>query len=250
MNQEQIAKLKEVALKAPKNPGEWPFYLRSFQAAATPAAILELIALAERALLAAAPATIQQDQSDWRIVPVEPTRDMWTAANKADDAAYVDGSQHGADIATLWEAMLDAAPVRPSQQATTIPNENNDLSNKNESEVAASVPPALAGSQVQAAGDMLQPDDLKALQRFFECCEDFDSGGHDVSKERMARLHELGVVQSKGFGRHQITAFGDYVLCLATNTPARFPLKTFAEYNEDARLAHEAKLTAMREQKP
>ena len=89
---------------------------------------------------------------------------------------------------------------------------------------------------------MLQPDDLKALQRFFECCEDFDSGGHDVNKERMARLHELGVVQSKGFGRHQITAFGDYVLCLATNTPASFPLKTFAEYNENARIAHEAKI--------
>lgn len=48
MNQEQIAKLKEVALKAPKNPGEWPFYLRSFQAAASPEVVLELIAIAER----------------------------------------------------------------------------------------------------------------------------------------------------------------------------------------------------------
>ena len=52
MNAEQIAKLKEVALKAPKNPGEWPFYLRSFQAAASPDVILELIALAERAIVA------------------------------------------------------------------------------------------------------------------------------------------------------------------------------------------------------
>lgn len=65
LNAEQIAKLKEVALRAPKNPGEWPFYLRSFQAAASPAVILELIALAERALLAAAPTPIQQVPTAW-----------------------------------------------------------------------------------------------------------------------------------------------------------------------------------------
>ena len=30
----------------------------------------------------------------------------------------------------------------------------------------------------------------------------------------MSRLCQIGVVEAKGFGRHQITAFGDYVLNL------------------------------------
>ena len=47
----------------------------------------------------------------WQLVPIEPTREMFQAANQADDAAYIGGSQHGADIATIWDAMLDAALV-------------------------------------------------------------------------------------------------------------------------------------------
>lgn len=91
---------------------------------------------------------------------------------------------------------------------------------------------------------ILQERDLKSLKRFFECCDDPDSGGHDVSKEAMTRLREIGVVESKGFGRHQITAFGDYVLCIETDTVAKFPLKTYAEYEADSKAAHEAKLAA------
>jgi len=42
----------------------------------------------------------------------------------------------------------------------------------------------------------LLPNDLAALKRFAECCEDSESGGHDVPNERMARLREIGVVES------------------------------------------------------
>lgn len=56
------------------------------------------------------PVTARAVPDGWRLVPVEPTREMFRAATVVDDAAYVDGSQHGADVATLWEAMIAAAP--------------------------------------------------------------------------------------------------------------------------------------------
>lgn len=92
--------------------------------------------------------------------------------------------------------------------------------------------------------NFLMPDDLAALKRFAECCEDADSGGHDVSKDRMSRLREIGVVESKGFGRHQITTFGGYVLDLANDESPALPLKTYADYEEAARRAHFEKLSA------
>lgn len=59
---------------------------------------------------------------------------------------------------------------------------------------------------------LLSPADIAALRRFAECCEDSDSGGHDVSKEAMRRLELAGAVRSLGFRRHETTKFGDYVL--------------------------------------
>ncbi|MYM92396.1 hypothetical protein [Duganella vulcania] len=90
--------------------------------------------------------------------------------------------------------------------------------------------------------NFLLPDDLAALKRFAECCEDRGSGEHNVPKERMARLCEIGVAESKGFGRHQITTFGGYVLDLANDESPVLPLKTYADYEEAARLAHLEKL--------
>lgn len=92
---------------------------------------------------------------------------------------------------------------------------------------------------VGADDGWLLPDDLAALQRFHECATDFDSGGHDVPKAQVARLVEIGVLRSIGFGRHMVTSFGDYVLGQASASHAEFrkPLKTLAEYNADAALA-------------
>lgn len=83
--------------------------------------------------------------------------------------------------------------------------------------------------------DFLLPDDLAALKRFAECCEDRGSGGHDVPKDRMARLQEIGVVASKGFGRNEITTFGGYVLDLANDESPALPLKTLSDYENAAR---------------
>lgn len=51
----------------------------------------------------------------WKLVPEEPTREMFAAAGAVDDLAFAHGSSHGADIATLWEVMCAAAPPAPQQ---------------------------------------------------------------------------------------------------------------------------------------
>lgn len=91
---------------------------------------------------------------------------------------------------------------------------------------------------------LLLSDDLAALKRFAECCEDACSGGHDVAKDRMARLSEIGAVESKGFGRYQVTAFGGYVLALENDEAPVLPLKTYADYAEAARRSHLDKLSS------
>lgn len=97
---------------------------------------------------------------------------------------------------------------------------------------------ARAAQPPVAVPTFLMPDDLAALKRFYECCEDCDADGHDVAKNRMARLREIGVVESKWFGHHQVTAFGDYVLSIECGGDIVLPLKTWAEREQDARGAH------------
>ena len=53
--------------------------------------------------------------------------------------------------------------------------------------------------------------DLAALHRFAECCDDPESGGHDLEKEQVRRLEEIGALRR--FGRiHWITGFGDVLI--------------------------------------
>ncbi|GKS85833.1 hypothetical protein AVMA1855_16795 [Acidovorax sp. SUPP1855] len=89
------------------------------------------------------------------------------------------------------------------------------------------------------ADGWLNPDDLAALERFSECSEDSEADGHDVPKERMKRLAELGAVQARGFGRHETTAFGRLVLGCQF---ARRPLETTDECNARLGREHRAKL--------
>jgi hypothetical protein len=51
----------------------------------------------------------------WKMVPMEPTREMWTAVNKLDDqmaAGNYDGK--GCSIEQAWNCLLDAAPTPPA----------------------------------------------------------------------------------------------------------------------------------------
>ncbi|MBZ7331009.1 hypothetical protein FMJ13_03705 [Klebsiella michiganensis] len=58
--------------------------------------------------------------------------------------------------------------------------------------------------------------DLAALHRFAECCDDPESGGHDLEKEQVRRLEAIGALQRSGRISY-ITGFGD-VLISITNS--------------------------------
>ncbi len=74
-------------------------------------------------------------------------------------------------------------------------------------------PPVAAPVDVTESADALPSGvQMIALRRFAECCEDSDAGGHDVRKEMVKSLCELGALRSIGFGRHETTKYGDWLL--------------------------------------
>lgn len=106
---------------------------------------------------------------------------------------------------------------------------------------AAVEPAAPERSETLADEQILLPADLAALKRFHECAMDFDSGGHDVPRPAMSRLTEIGVCRHVGFGNHQTTAFGDFVLARSEGESINLPLKTLQERNADAAIAAKGK---------
>ncbi|MEG7663802.1 hypothetical protein [Hafnia paralvei] len=56
--------------------------------------------------------------------------------------------------------------------------------------------------------------DIAALHRFAECCDDPESGGHDLEKEQLQRLEKIGALQRSGRISY-ITDFGDYLISVA-----------------------------------
>jgi hypothetical protein len=56
--------------------------------------------------------------------------------------------------------------------------------------------------------------DIAALHRFVECCDDPESGGHDLEKEQVQRLEKIGALQRSGRISY-ITDFGDYLISVA-----------------------------------
>ncbi|HHU4121921.1 TPA: hypothetical protein ACUB6L_004037 [Raoultella ornithinolytica] len=55
--------------------------------------------------------------------------------------------------------------------------------------------------------------DLTALYRFAECCDDPESGGHDLEKEQVQRLEAIGALQRSGRISY-ITGFGDVLISI------------------------------------
>jgi len=65
--------------------------------------------------------------------------------------------------------------------------------------------------QVPERMPTLTAAERNALERFVECCEDPDAGGHDVSDKDMQRLRAIGAVTQKG-RVWWVTEFGDWLL--------------------------------------
>ncbi|MDS7846587.1 ead/Ea22-like family protein [Klebsiella michiganensis] len=57
--------------------------------------------------------------------------------------------------------------------------------------------------------------DLAALHRFAECCDDPESGGHDLEKEQVRRLEAIGALQRSGRISY-ITGFGDVLISITS----------------------------------
>lgn len=55
--------------------------------------------------------------------------------------------------------------------------------------------------------------DIAALHRFAECCDDPESGDHDLEKEQVRRLESIGALQRSGRISY-ITGFGDVLISI------------------------------------
>ncbi|WP_025917528.1 hypothetical protein [Herminiimonas sp. CN] len=148
-----------------------------------------------------------------------------------------DGSTHGSALDQLYAA-FHRAPCGNTLSAIGCAIQELQALEATQGDVAgdASIEERMA-AQAKPFESYLTETDFHDLHRFMECCEDFDAGGHDVPKDRMRRLAELGVVRSCGFGRHEATAFGCYVHDGVWLQSPELPLRTIAERNERAAIA-------------
>lgn len=70
----------------------------------------------------------------------------------------------------------------------------------------------------------LPDEDLRHLRRFKEICDDSDAGGHDLPNGAVKRLEQSGALRNCGFGRHEITTFGEALLEQSAAKPQGEPV--------------------------
>lgn len=131
----------------------------------------------------------------WKLVPIEPTAEMIVAVTR-NYKPHPTGTGWSEHFTRVWQQMVAAAPH--------------------------------GMASVEAPGWLL-PEDMQALKRFCETCE--DSQPYDVPKDRMRRLAEIGVIQWGGGACYSLTAFGQHVLDLLPKGWPRLPLKTQADHD-------------------
>ena len=73
---------------------------------------------------------------------------------------------------------------------------------------AAPQPPA----DTIAVPGLMNGEELSALRRFFETCDDFEADGYDVPKPMMKRLAEIGVVRRVTRDIYEATDYGMRVI--------------------------------------
>ena len=104
----------------------------------------------------------------WKLVPIEPTKEMWAAVNKLDDemaAGAYDG--RGASIEQAWNCLVDAAPTPPATtQDDTLARTGNTA--KEQEMYAAGIDAGRAIERNNAAVAGGAQDDAKDEQQAFE----------------------------------------------------------------------------------
>jgi|GEM_PF-4853454 len=111
-------------------------------------------------------------------------------------------------VAEIAELRLAAAKVEAPAQGEILRLQR--LLAHKDGQITALTAKAAQQAAAPGALDLLNAEELAALHRFQETCE--DSEGYDVGKDMMKRLAAIGVIESKGFNRYQFTEFGDYVV--------------------------------------
>ena len=91
------------------------------------------------------------------------------------------------------------------------------------------------------ANQWLQAGDMEALERFAETSDDDQS--YDIGKEAVKRLAHFGCLESLGFGRYGITAFGSYVIVDWVGS-RKLPFTTQADRDTEHRAAIAAQAAA------
>lgn len=161
----------------------------------------------------------------YRIVPVEPTPEMLTAAMDRDGAwcQPADDVREGGVIVEHGMSQADCDDLN----ADTM-----DGYREIYKLMLAAASPQPAPKEPTADLDALRerfllPDDFAHLCRFRETIE--DDQGYDVPKAAMKRLAEIGVVTGGARGYYSMTAFGSFV----SGAWDELPLKTQADHDAD-----------------
>lgn len=135
--------------------------------------------------------------------------------------------------------MLYAAPVLPKQpELMSIGEILHRLEEQTgEKWVEESAQPVMAEQWRSFVTDA----DIAALHRFVECCDDPESGGHDLEKEQVQRLEKVGALQRSGRISY-ITDFGDYLISATApinaqqNEPQNIPAPLELRYGDNVLL--------------
>lgn len=191
----------------------------------------------------------------WRLVPYTPTvlmleRAEYAVNNRPQPSKY---EPSATPAIIFWTAMLNYAPEAPTPAEPPADLDAPEFSDGCEKEgfpggcarmgcckqLPATANPARTGSsQIEPPADLvrdaerwLSEHDLELLVTFGMQADDCDADGHTLSKEQTRRLCELGVLRNVGFGRHEMTAFGDSIFGVHFSQGISLPLQTHAEYN-------------------
>lgn len=171
------------------------------------AAIEEMAAAAQEHATQLAGQGGEQDEGLAQAIDERDTAEGW-----ADGLAWLIAAYFGQDIGEHSSAH------NPWQEA-------KDIIEEAEPYRSAAAAPIQAQEDARDASRFLSETDYDDLSRFDGMASDGE--GYDISKERMKRLAELGVVRWLGRDRYGVTAFGQYVL----KAWSELPLETYAETN-------------------
>lgn len=114
-------------------------------------------------------------------------------------------AQESADIANALRELLQAR--RTIEELTSVVEQRNGECVRLHSELESRT------VTIEPFRSFVTDADLAALHRFAECCDDPESGGHDLEKEQVLRLEAIGALRRYGCV-HWITGFGDVLISI------------------------------------